>query len=149
MRLWSLHPKYLDTAGLNGLWREACMARNALEEGKDHGYYEHPQLDRFKKQNHAQTYIHLYLKAIYEESVERGFNFDKEAFQQCYVDKSIAVANKQLDFEVGHLKNKLKDRDSIEKHNNLTIGQRHLDLHPLFYMINGPVADWEKGANNE
>jgi len=125
------------------------MARNALEEGKDHGYYNHPQLNRFKKQNHAQTYIHLYLKAVYEESVERGFNFDKDAFEQCYVDKKMPVTNRQLDFEVGHLKDKLRGRESFDKLDNLTIGQRHLDTHPLFYMTNGPVADWEKGVNDE
>ncbi|MFR6354685.1 pyrimidine dimer DNA glycosylase/endonuclease V, partial [Akkermansia sp.] len=27
MRLWSLHPSYLDSAGLVALWREGLLAR--------------------------------------------------------------------------------------------------------------------------
>ena len=30
MRLWSLHPKYLDSRGLVALWREALLARQVL-----------------------------------------------------------------------------------------------------------------------
>ncbi|HEU5178767.1 MAG TPA: pyrimidine dimer DNA glycosylase/endonuclease V, partial [Burkholderiales bacterium] len=30
MRLWSLHPKYLDARGLVALWREALLAQAVL-----------------------------------------------------------------------------------------------------------------------
>lgn len=30
MRLWSLHPKYLDARGLVALWREGLLARKVL-----------------------------------------------------------------------------------------------------------------------
>jgi len=30
MRLWTLHPKYLDGSGLVSLWREALLAREVL-----------------------------------------------------------------------------------------------------------------------
>jgi hypothetical protein len=30
MRLWSLHPKYLDKLGLLGLWREGLLAQKVL-----------------------------------------------------------------------------------------------------------------------
>ncbi|MFP5349479.1 MAG: pyrimidine dimer DNA glycosylase/endonuclease V, partial [Gammaproteobacteria bacterium] len=30
MRLWSLHPRYLDGRGLVALWREALLARKVL-----------------------------------------------------------------------------------------------------------------------
>ena len=32
MRLWTLHPKYLDAAGLVALWREALLAQNGSPE---------------------------------------------------------------------------------------------------------------------
>jgi hypothetical protein len=48
MRIWSLHPKYLDSGGLVALWRESLMALHVLE-GKTKGYKNHPQLARFKK----------------------------------------------------------------------------------------------------
>jgi hypothetical protein len=31
MRLWSLHPSYLDNKGLTALWREALLARKVLQ----------------------------------------------------------------------------------------------------------------------
>ena len=30
MRLWTLHPRYLDPQGLGGLWREALLAKAVL-----------------------------------------------------------------------------------------------------------------------
>ena len=30
MRLWTLHPKYLDARGLVALWREALLAQKVL-----------------------------------------------------------------------------------------------------------------------
>ena len=47
MRLWSLHPQYLDPQGLVALWREGLLARKVLL-GDTQGYRNHPQLDRFK-----------------------------------------------------------------------------------------------------
>ena len=31
MRIWSLHPKYLDPKGLVALWRETLLAKHVLE----------------------------------------------------------------------------------------------------------------------
>jgi hypothetical protein len=41
MRLWSLHPKYLDPRGLVALWREALLAQKVLQGGT-RGYRSHP-----------------------------------------------------------------------------------------------------------
>ncbi|HWI36353.1 MAG TPA: pyrimidine dimer DNA glycosylase/endonuclease V [Burkholderiales bacterium] len=41
MRLWSLHPRYLDPQGLVALWREALLVRAVLQ-GKTRGYRRHP-----------------------------------------------------------------------------------------------------------
>jgi len=46
MRLWSLHPKYLDPQGLVALWREGLLARAVLR-GETRGCKAHPQLDAF------------------------------------------------------------------------------------------------------
>ena len=43
MRLWTVHPKYLDVRGLGALWREALLARAVLR-GQTRGYKRHPQL---------------------------------------------------------------------------------------------------------
>jgi hypothetical protein len=44
--LWSVHPRYLDTAGLTACWREALLAQKVLT-GVTRGYRRHPQLERF------------------------------------------------------------------------------------------------------
>ena len=41
MKLWSIHPKYLDAKGLVALWREALLAQKVLD-GKTEGYKNHP-----------------------------------------------------------------------------------------------------------
>ena len=46
MRLWSLHPKYLDSKGLVAVWREGLLALEVLK-GNTKGYRSHPQLTRF------------------------------------------------------------------------------------------------------
>jgi hypothetical protein len=45
MRLWTLHPRYLDRVGLVALWREALLAQAVLA-GRTRGYTRHPQLAR-------------------------------------------------------------------------------------------------------
>jgi hypothetical protein len=47
MRLWTLHPRYLDARGLVALWREALLAQKVLQ-GATRGYRHHPQLARFR-----------------------------------------------------------------------------------------------------
>ncbi len=54
MRLWSLHPSYLDAKGLVALWREGLLAQAVLS-GQTHGYKNHPQLERFKSQPHPRS----------------------------------------------------------------------------------------------
>ena len=43
MRIWSIHPKYLDTKGLVTLLRETLLAKNVLKDKtkmyKNHPYY--------------------------------------------------------------------------------------------------------------
>jgi Pyrimidine dimer DNA glycosylase len=49
MRLWTVHPKYLDAKGLVALWREGLLAQKVLR-GATKGYKHHPQLIRFRAQ---------------------------------------------------------------------------------------------------
>ena len=77
MRIWSLHPKYLDAKGLVALWRETLLAKHVLE-GKTKGYKNHPQLQRFKKAKYPLELINQYLSEVYHEALNRNYNFDNE-----------------------------------------------------------------------
>jgi hypothetical protein len=61
MRLWSVHPKYLDPPGLVALWREALLAQKVLQN-KTTGYKQHPQLERFRREPAPLQAIGYYLE---------------------------------------------------------------------------------------
>ena len=56
MRLWSLHPSYLDATGLVALWREGLLARKVLQ-GRTRGYRHHAQLIRFRSRKNPEAAI--------------------------------------------------------------------------------------------
>lgn len=148
MRLWSLHPCYLDQQGLCGLWREAIMAKNALRQGEDHQYWNHPQLERFKRNPAQDICINYYLQIIYGEALKRGYDFDKDAFALTQnANHKIPTTNGQVELEINHLAEKLYDRNSDKFYDKLIIDTTVPDLHPVFYIVNGDVADWEKSKN--
>jgi hypothetical protein len=140
MRIWSLHPKYLDAKGLVALWRETLLARNVLE-GKTAGYRNHPQLSRFKQAKRPIEAINQYLSEIYLESVRRNYNFDKQKIDWSFKKSRLPVTTGQLNYEAKHLLSKLKTRD-INKYKELKT-RSTFDIHPLFFLVNGDIEKWE------
>lgn len=143
MRIWSLHPRYLDTKGLVALWREALLAKNVLE-GKTESYKNHPQLLRFKNALNPVWAINSYLSEIYSESLKRNFKFDRQKINRDFGNIKLTVTTGQLNYEVNHLLNKLKIRD-INRYNalkNISV----FDAHPLFLLVEGDVEKWEVSA---
>jgi Pyrimidine dimer DNA glycosylase len=76
MRIWTVHPKYLDARGLVAVWREALLARSVLH-GHTTGYRRHPQLARFRSEPRPVACLNAYLRAIYQEAARRGYRFDR------------------------------------------------------------------------
>lgn len=140
MRIWSVHPKYLDSKGLVALWRETLLAKHVLL-GQTKGYKNHPQLIRFKNEEKPVDLINQYLSEIFNESKKRGYNFDKNKIDWNFTPTSILVTRGQLDYEVQHLVKKLESRDPI-RFNELS-KLRDWKSHPLFKVIPGEIADWE------
>ena len=141
MRLWSIHPKYLDSKGLVALWRESLLAKHVLE-GKTKGYLNHPQLLRFKLSQNPIDSINYYLQYIQKESLVRGYTFDSNKFEVVKNIESISVTEGQIKYEAMHLRNKLKIRDS-QKLSEIKDTKKFIP-HPLFKIINGDVEEWEK-----
>jgi hypothetical protein len=140
MRLWSLHPKYLDSKGLVALWREGLLAQNVLA-GKTKGYKNHPQLDRFKNTINPLGAIANYLRIVVYEAESREYSFDKSKIDNRRLHGKINVTSGQLEYEFGHLLNKLKHRDP--KRFSLFQGINEIDVHPLFLVIPGNIEAWE------
>lgn len=141
MRLWSLHPKYLDTKGLLALWREALLARKVLEGGTK-GYKSHPQLLRFKGAPAPIAAINAYLAEVFLEAQKRGFSFDASKFVSALPCQKINVSRGQIEYERAHLLGKLARRAPDSAGNIPNAGD--LEVHPLFIVVGGGVEPWEK-----
>lgn len=143
MRLWSLHPSYLDSIGLIALWREGLLARKVLL-GQTKGYIHHPQLIRFRETENPIQTIDTYLKAVHDESVRRGYNFDlsKISSCECQPPPRLPLPDKQLEYEFQHLLNKLKTRSPWKF--SLLHQTTFILPHPLFQVKPGNICVWEK-----
>jgi hypothetical protein len=144
MRLWSLHPKYLDPQGLVALWREALLAQAVLR-GKTKGYKHHPQLERFTSHQSPRLAINAYLGSIFEEATSRGYAFDHSKVGPVRAVARISVSDGQILHEWKHLLQKLSARSpALHARWKDVEGPAH---HPLFRVRPGSVASWERGAS--
>jgi hypothetical protein len=141
MRLWTLHPKYLDTRGLVALWREALLAQKVLR-GATRGYKHHPQLIRFAETENPPAALAAFLKAVHDEAVERGYKFDAGKIGRQRSRGKIKETRSQLLYEWRHLKWKLKQRDPKRLRELAMV--KIPASHPLFKIVPGKVRDWEK-----
>jgi hypothetical protein len=140
MRLWSLHPSYLDTRGLAACWREGLLARKVLSGGTK-GYTHHPQLERFKAQADPVAALDSYLLAVWEEATRRGFAFNRDKIGPRFSESRIAVTSGQLEYEMRHLGAKLATRDAGRYQQ--TAGITSPRANPVFSVIAGRVETWE------
>ena len=141
MRLWTLHPKYLDSRGLVALWREALLARAVLR-GETRGYRHHPQLERFKAHAMPRSAINAYLAAVHAEAVARSYSFDRRKIGPDRGAAPIGTTAGQVAHEWRHLLDKLESRSPA-----LYERWRGLDApecHPVFRVSAGAVEPWER-----
>ncbi len=143
MRLWSLHPKYLDARGLVALWREGLLAQAVLR-GQTRGYLHHPQLARFREQRLPVGFMAEYLRRVCDEAARRGYHFAADRISAARASGRLLIPRGQLEFEWRHLMNKLKTRDPQWRARLAKV--RRSQPHPLFRVVPGGVAPWEKGA---
>lgn len=141
MRIWSLHPSYLDPKGLSALWREGLLALAVLK-GSTKGYRNHPQLHRFLRRRDPVDVMKSYLWFVYVEATARGYHFNPAKLnnmKKCHV---LRVTEGQLQYEHDHLKKKLMIRSpkTYEKLNQVQTPMPH----PLFKCVPGTMEEWEK-----
>lgn len=154
MRLWSLHPQYLDRKGLGGVWLEGFVGLKALSKERL-GYSNHPQLERFKTHINPVGALAEYLEHIASEAIsKRGYNYNLgllDPYLQHYelgYDKTIPVTQGQVHYEIEWLLDKLQNRGATLEAEMLLkdyhmIGYQ-VKLHPMFHMVSGNVESWER-----
>lgn len=117
MRVWTIHPRFLDSKRLNSQWREALGIQrilSVLEVDKDAkvGYKNHPQITKiyesfikpieqydFKKAN---KFISNFLHRIHDESIIRNYNYDKSLIMFEYDENilPLEVSFQQFKYEL-------------------------------------------------
>jgi len=141
VRLWTVHPQYLDAKGLVAAWREALLAQKVLQ-GATRGYVNHPQLTRFRARAQPLPAVAAFLAGLAEEAERRGYRFDESKISRRRIRGQIEETRGQLLYEWAHLRAKLRVR-APELYRKL----RKIELpepHPLFRIVAGEVQPWEK-----
>ena len=150
MRLWSIHPKYLDSKRLTAQWREALLCRKVLE-GKTKGYKSHPQFLRAKNHSQPFYFINYFLYTIWQEATNRGYNYDKSKLimelsekYQCPFE-SIEVTTGQLEYEYHHMQLKAGEFSSQYVINEEAfMNEGFIEPNPCFVSIPGDIQSFEK-----
>jgi hypothetical protein len=145
MRLWTVHPRYLDSQGLVALWRESLLARAVLRN-QTRGYRHHPQLARFRAHPTPRYAINAYLAAIHEEATTRGYLFDARKVGPVRLVQPIPTTTGQVSYEWQHLLRKLAVRNPEGRHQWRSV--RSPRGHPLFKRAKVPVESWERAQPN-
>ncbi|HEX5068657.1 MAG TPA: pyrimidine dimer DNA glycosylase/endonuclease V [Vicinamibacterales bacterium] len=141
MRLWTVHPKYLDAAGLVAAWREGLLAQQVLR-GRTKGYRFHPQLVRFKSHAAPLACIATYLNGLYDEACARGYRFDASKIGRRGNRPIVTETLGQLLHEWQHLRRKLRKR-APKAFRRLSAVDAP-EPHPLFRIVPGRVREWER-----
>lgn len=144
MRLWSLHPRYLDRQGLTACWREALLAQAVLLD-RTKGYRSHPQLVRFRRQPDPAAAVGAYLVAVAAEATERGYRYDLTKVERPGPVRPIPVTAGQVAHEWQHLTAKLQARSPDRA--VLLEGIVSPEVHPVFELVPGDVEEWERATD--
>jgi hypothetical protein len=144
MRIWSLHPQYLDQPGLGACWRETLLGQAVLAD-RTRGYRSHPQLERFRATDDPIGSICWYLHGIADEAGRRGHHYDRSRIDRPAVPTPpLEVTTGQLDHEWSWLRRKLLGRspDWLSRWQDVVRPEPHRS----FVVIDGPIASWERPA---
>jgi hypothetical protein len=143
MRLWTVHPRFLDPKGLVAAWREGLLAQKVLSGGTK-GYRNHPQLIRFREQADPLAAIAAFLSGLSDDARRRGYHFNETKIPRLRPAALITETDGQLLLEREHLYAKLRAR-SPEYARRLQKNPIP-EAHPLFRIVPGGVRVWEKAS---
>jgi len=144
MRLWSIHPKYLDRQGLLACWREGLLALSVARKGFVGAYSNHPQLERFKKTADPEKAIARFVFGVSKEMKARGYK--PKAILAPMSMRKIPVTTGQLSFEFVHLQRKLakRSRKKFLENSKAAVEKKTPSANPVFVAVKGKMESWEK-----
>lgn len=154
MRLWTIHPKYLDGKRLTSQWKEGIQMMHIWKEigenpepAKRLGYVSHPQVRRLSNLLVADSglislLLHQHLTAVHEESVQRSYSFNKKLIDDlapdCKNAPKVYVTMGQVAYEFALMATK-----NNEWSQKVAIDPYML-CNPIFQVVSGSIESWEK-----
>lgn len=147
MRLWTIHPSYLDRQGLLAAWREGLLAQKVLE-GRTKGYRFHPQLERFRKAGDPLALMGRFLSGLADEAERRGYRFDRGKIHG--LDREapgpVPVAEGQIAYEFALLRAKLAARapGKLREIDRALGEEGEIRIGGSFCRGPGGVEEWER-----
>ena len=140
VRLWSIHPDLLDRAALVAGWREGLLAQKVLR-GMTKGYRAHPQLERFRTLADPVAGIATWLHGLADAADARAVEAVAARVVLPPGPERLPLTDGQLALEWAHLRAKVIERDPpwLDR----LVAPRP---HPMFDLIPGPVAAWERAG---
>jgi hypothetical protein len=109
------------------------------------GYRCHPQLERFRACPAPAAAINRYLEAVWQEASRRSYRFDSTKLSIGSPEGwwgTIPVSAGQAEYERRLLAAKLAARAPDWAYRLAALDGT--PLHPLFSLVPGPVAEWER-----
>jgi hypothetical protein len=110
--------------------------------GRTQGYVRHPQLWRFRESATPVGSIADYLRVVHAEAARREYRFAARKLSRARACERMTVSRAQLLFEWRHLLAKLEKRDPKRFAELAEI--RRPQAHPLFRVVGGGIARWER-----
>ncbi|MBF0672339.1 MAG: pyrimidine dimer DNA glycosylase [Salinibacterium sp.] len=144
MRLWSVHPRFLDRQALVACWREGLLAQAVIGKTSG-GYSQHPQLIRFRATPEPLASLGAFLAAVVDEADARGYRFARDKILR-HPDVAtplplLELTAGQLDYEWRHLMAKLESRSPDRA---AAFAGAAPEPHPVFTVVPGPIEPWER-----
>ena len=147
MRLWTIHPRYLDNLTLFTCWKEAITARKELKDEAISPTH-HPQLIRFRKCGTPVATMNSYIYNLFLELKVRHVKVDHKELGRYRRYERIKVGFGQLYYEFYFLQGKLKNRSRTKCNDNfyrhwLDAGMLVSNTVFLINPVNG-IEKWEE-----
>ena len=105
------------------------------------GYRNHPQILRFLGQPDPPSAIAAYLSEVQREAERRGYRFDAAKIGRCSEKVNMTVTRGQMNYELAHLRAKLKLRDPGALLRIAAVTEPM--PHRLFTVVEGDIEAWE------
>lgn len=130
MRIWSIHPKYLDEQSLKECWNDGIVLLNNISKEKRSSYskicktYQVPVVQ-----------ITTYLYFILQESLVRDYKLDssKLTFGLLAFSEKVEARKGEITVEFSSLMENMKDVN-FNKYRRLS-SLKKIELHPLFKIV--------------